>query len=102
NSTTSQFTLNVTKGATTCTGVTPLAPAVRPLGAADVQTVILTDSSKVALSTVVSGVALLTKLQNFANRPEVMGAIVDLAGDARVNTLKAQAAANTQCPYAMN
>src|SRR5205823_13305773 len=33
---------------------------------------------------------------------DIKGAIVDVAGDARVNTLKIQAAAHTDCPYATN
>ena len=82
--------------------VTPLAPSVRSPGPANINSVILTDSTKVALNTLVTSVTLLSKLQAFAARTDIKGAIVDVAGDARVNTLKIQAAAHTDCPYATN
>ena len=100
----SQFTVTVTKGATTCGGVTDttLTPRADVPGAG-VQTVILTDSSKVALgATVPGGGTLGSKLGSFAARPEIGGVVVDVAGDSRVAALKQQAVDNAACPFAQN
>jgi hypothetical protein len=67
--------------------------------------VILTDSSTVALDAdlpVPGGGTLRTKLAAFAQRSEVSGVVVDVAGDARVSALKKQAANNPACPFAVN
>jgi uncharacterized delta-60 repeat protein len=104
--TSSPFTLSLTKGETTCVGVTDttLTPraSVAPSG---LKTVILTDSSKVALDAAIPGPSATTlrgKLVAFAARSEVSGVIVDVAGDARVTALKQQAANNPACPFAKN
>ncbi|MFO1311115.1 MAG: DUF642 domain-containing protein [Burkholderiales bacterium] len=103
-STGSQFTVNVTKDATSCNAVTALAPAPRaPAGVSGKMTVIVTDSSKLPLSTPVPGGGTIgDKLAAFAARPDIAGVVVDVAGDARVTSLRAQADANPVCPYAKN
>lgn len=105
-STTAPFTVTVVKGATTCTGVTDLAISARSLvPASGVQTVLLTDSSRLPLDaalTASGGGTLRTTLLDFAARPEVAGVVVDVAADTRVNALKAQATANPACPFAKN
>ena len=100
----SQFTVTVSKGVTSCTGVTDttLTPRAPALGAG-LATVILTDSSKVSLTaTLPGGGTLGDRLDTFALRPEIDGVVVDVAGDARVSALKQQAAAHSACPFAQN
>src|SRR4029077_637885 len=41
-------------------------------------------------------------LAAFAQRSEINGVVVDVAGDARVSALKQQAANNPACPFAVN
>ncbi len=97
-----QFSVDVAKTTTSCSGVTDnvlTARADKP--ATGVKTVIVTDSSKLALGDTSPG-TLRSKLTAFAARTEVGGVIVDVASDARVVALKAQAAAHTTCPYAQN
>ena len=97
-STGGQFTLNVAKGETGCAGVTDTTLTPRPAAAAaGIVTVILTDSSRL-----VDGGALAARLAAFAARGEIGGVVVDVAGDARVGRLKAQAANNAACPFATN
>ena len=100
----SQFTVSVSKGATTCAGVTDttLTPRAAAPGAG-LATVILTDSSRLALGTTVpGGGTLASKLASFAARPEIDGVVVDVASDPRVTALKQQAASNAACPFAQN
>ena len=100
----SQFSVSVSKGATTCVGVTDttLTPRTAAPGAG-IRTVILTDSSELALgATVPGGGTLGSKLASFAARPEIAGVVVDVAGDARVTALKQQATSNSACPFAQN
>jgi hypothetical protein len=102
--TASQFTVTVSKGATTCAGVTDttLTPRTAAPGTG-LATVILTDSSKLALGTALPGGGTLgSKLDSFAARAEIDGIVVDVAGDPRVAALKQQAAANPACPFAQN
>ena len=69
------------------------------------KTVILTDSSKVALDARCpdpAAATLRSKLAAFAARAEINGVVVDVAGDARVSALKQQAANNPACPFAKN
>jgi uncharacterized delta-60 repeat protein len=105
-STSAPFTLTVTRGATTCAGVTDFNVTARALlPASGRKTVILTDSSRVALDVALPGAVpetLRTKLAAFATRSEVGGVVVDVAGDARVAALKQQAANNPACPFAKN
>ena len=103
-STASQFTVTVTKGATSCNAVTDSAITPRPAAlAGGFKTVVLTDSSKVALNAALPGGGTLAgKLAAFIARPEVAGVLVDVALDARVGVLQQQAAANALCPYATN
>jgi hypothetical protein len=67
-----------------------------------VKTVILLDSTKVALSTLVSGVTLLSKLAAFAARSEIGGAIVDVNLDRRVKRAQGPGGRAQDCPYATN
>ncbi|MET0205286.1 MAG: C25 family cysteine peptidase, partial [Casimicrobiaceae bacterium] len=105
-STSVPFTLAVTKGATTCTGVTDTAITTQaPQPASGLKTVIVTDASKVALDAVLpgpSGATLRDKLTAFAARSEVAGILVDVSSVDRVKVLRAQAAANPACPFAKN
>jgi Bacterial Ig-like domain (group 3) len=100
------FTLAVNKGPTTCAGVTDTTLTPRsPMGASGLQTVILADSSVVALDEPLltpGGGTLGQKLTAFAQLGDVNGMLVDVAGDARVQALKQQAANNTACPFAVN
>jgi hypothetical protein len=101
-----QFKVTVAKGATTCAGVTDTTLTTRSASTlTGVRTVILTDSSKIALGTAVPGGGTLgSKLATFAARPEIGGAVVDVASDTRVGQLKAQAddTNNRACPFAKN
>ena len=95
------FTITVTTdGSNVCQGVTPLAPSNPPRPpVSGFSTVFVTDSTVLGLG---------TKLSDFiAARPEFNGttgkaAVIDVMGDTRVQTLKGQAAARPQCPYAQN
>ena len=100
----SQFTVSVTKGATSCAGVTDTTLTPRaPAAGTGVRTLILTDSSKVSLTAPLPGGGTLgSKLDAFKARPEIAGVVVDVAADARVAALKLQAAANAACPFAQN
>jgi hypothetical protein len=104
--TSTPFTLTVTKGPTTCGGVTDTAISTRtPVTASGLQTVILADSSRTALDAALNlpgGGTLRDKLALFAKRPEVAGVVVDVAADAQVQALKSQAANNPACPFAKN
>ena len=100
------FRLSVAKGATTCTGVTDTTLASRPAQPnSGLKTVIVTDSSKVALDSTLpgpEGATLRDKLSAFASRAEVLGVLIDMKDDARVHALRQQAAANPACPFAKN
>ena len=100
------FALNVTKGVTTCAGVTDTALTPRTaVPASGLKTVIVTDSSRVALDAALPGPAgatLRNKLSAFATRSEVSGVVVDVAGDDRVRALRLQASNNPNCPFAKN
>jgi hypothetical protein len=100
------FTLTVTKGVTSCAGVVDTALTSRAaLAASGLKTILLTDSSKVALDAPLTGPqggTLRSKLAAFAARSEISGVLVDVAGDARVAALKQQAANHPACPYAKN
>ena len=94
----SQFTVTVTKGATTCAGVTdttltPRAGVNRRPGS---QTVILTDSSK-SRSARRSRTAAHSgpSSRPSPRRPEIDGVVVDVASDARVVALEAAGATTT-------
>ena len=64
---------------------------------------ILTDSSKLPLTTDVGGgVTLAAKLDALKIRPEVAGVVVDVDADAGVRAKKAQADSNPACPFAKN
>ena len=104
--TSTAFNLSVTKGLTTCDRVTDTTLTSRTaVAASGLKTVFLTDSSRVALDAALPGPGggtLGTKLAAFAVRPDIKGVVVDVAGDARVQTLKTQAANNPACPFAKN
>ena len=100
-STSSPFTVKVTKVGTSCAGVTPIgsAPASEP--ALGLKTIILTNFNRLAGSA--ADIATLqSKLAAFAARPDIQGQVVDFGSDARVAALDAQADANTACPYGKN
>jgi hypothetical protein len=100
------FTVSISKGPTTCTGVTDTTLTPRsPAAASGLKTVILTDSSKLALDTTLPGPGggtLRDELSAFAARTDIQGVVVDVAGDGRVGALKQQAADNPACPFAKN
>jgi len=99
-----QFTVGIAKSGVSCANVNDSTLTSRSAAAgAGVRTVILTDSSKVALDADLGGGSTLRgKLTAFAARAEIGGVIVDVGTDTRVNTLKVQAANNAACPYATN
>ena len=82
-STTTPFTISVNKGPTTCTGVTDITLSPRsPLAASGLKTVIVADSSRVALDDellVPGGGTLRAKLAAFAARAEIKGVVVSNA-----------------------
>ena len=74
-------------------------------GVLRLKTVILTDSSRVALGATLPGPGNETlggKLAAFAVLPEISGVVIDVAGDDRVKALKQQATSNPACPFAKN
>ena len=90
------FTLDVSRTGNLCTGVadqpsSPTAPATNR------RTLILVDGSRMSIGATLSG-----KLNQLAARPEVQGAIVNVASDPVVASLNAQADAKKACPYAKN
>jgi YVTN family beta-propeller protein len=104
--TSTPFTVTVSKGPTTCTGVTDTTLTPRALvPPAGLKTVILTDSSVVGLDDsllIPGGGTLRDRLNGLAANAAVLGVIVDVASDARVTALKQQAANNPACPFAKN
>jgi hypothetical protein len=104
--TSTPFTVTVTKGATTCVNVTDTGISRRSrVTATGLQTVILTDSSRLTLDAplnVPGGGTLRDKLDAFARRVDIAGVVVDVATDDRVRALKVQAANNPACPFAKN
>jgi hypothetical protein len=103
-STSAPFAITVKKGATTCDGVTDIAPPSRDdAGPLNLKTLVVTDSSKVDLNAPLPGGGTLgAKLDAFVSRSDIAGKLIDVASDARIGTLKAQAAANASCPFAKN
>jgi hypothetical protein len=101
---TTPYNVAVTKQGTSCAAVTDtLISARAPFANNGYNTIVLLDSSKTSLSeTLPGGGTLNTKLANFVQRSEVNGIVVDVAADARVNTLKMQATNNVMCPFAKN
>jgi hypothetical protein len=100
-STTGDFAVKVTQTGTSCAPVAPIGSAPGPAPAGAYETLILTNTSRLP-GTATEKSALLAKAATFAARPEIDGAVVDLAGNARVGALDAQADANASCPYAKN
>ena len=99
---TNAFTLHETETGTACADVHPSAlPAPADVAVTGVKTVILTDSSRI-VGSAVDKAALAADLATFAARPEVGGVVVDVAGNARILGLNAQADAHAACPYAEN
>jgi hypothetical protein len=96
---TQRFQLDVEVQPSDCSGVAevPGAPAAAPATGAD--TVILTDSERLDADAGEQA-HLAAQLEALAARPEVDGAIVDLAAEERVRALRAQADARPECPYA--
>ena len=96
------FQISVNGGSASCSSsVVPVGGPPPPAPASGVQTVILTDSSR--LSGTAAGVAdVKSQLQTLAGRPEVSGAVVDLSANSRAHALNAQADANPSCAYAKN
>ena len=93
----SPFTINLTVNGNVCSGVSATGAAPGPIANAS-DTLILTDTSRFVGDTS----ALAGKLADLATATN--GTVVDFAGNARVQTLQAQAnlAANTGCVYAKN
>ena len=90
------FTLSVKRDGSSCAGVTD-TPSTPSAPAGNYRTVVLYDGARLPMNP-----TLLGKLQTFAARPEVAGALVDVSADPAVATLNAQADANTSCVYAKN
>ncbi len=69
--------------------------------AAGLQSIVVWDSSRTQ-GTATELAELADKLDDFVARPEVDGVVVDLAGNARIGAVNAQADAKPQCPLAKN
>jgi hypothetical protein len=99
------FTLTVTPSGSDCTSVsdTTLSEREAAAEAGDVTTVMLTDSSRLALGDGSEG-TLADRIEELRTRTEVDGILVDLADDTRVQELRTQAdaEANRGCPFAQN
>ncbi|MBV9279667.1 MAG: PxKF domain-containing protein [Chloroflexi bacterium] len=103
------FQVTITETAGVCGGTSPIRaiPATQPSGIPTGKTsLILWDSSRIALGTA-GGLpfnisTLSSKLNTFASRPEVNGAVVDLSGNSGVEAAEAQADSNPGCPAAKN
>jgi parallel beta-helix repeat protein len=90
------FSLDAERGASPCGGVVDQASSPgAPAGTR--KTVVLYDASRMTL-----GAGLTAKLSTFAGRPEVNGALVNVASDPVVSALNAQADLHRGCPYAKN
>jgi YVTN family beta-propeller protein len=96
------FQISVNSGTASCpSSVVPMGSPPPAAPAVGVQTVILTDSSR--LSGTSAAIANVTsQLQTLSRRPEVAGTVVDMAGNGRVRALNAQADANPGCVFAKN
>ncbi len=81
-----------------CNGVGPSTAATLPASANTYKSIILLDSVRLPGYTP----ALRTQIDTFAARSDVNGAVVDLAGDARITALNAQADGKPACVYAKN
>lgn len=99
----SPFTLTVTRtDVSACAGVAPVAGSTPAAPAGDFATVILRDTSVSLAGTATDQDTLNTTLARFADHGGVKGSIVDLAGNARVQQLRAQVDSHPTCPYAVN
>ncbi len=105
----SAFTVDVEVTQGVCAGVLPVPDGTAAIAGAqpadtERKTLILTDSARMP-GTPAEITNALAALNNFAARPEVAGAVVDLADTARypgVAFANAQADANAACPSAKN
>ena len=101
----SSFHIAITTDASVCEGVAPLPdstparPSLNPSSTAE--SLILWDSSRIEYGNT-DKATFSQKLDTLANRPDVNGAVVDLAGDTRVQTLNVQADTHASCVYAKN
>ena len=100
------FSVSISKLPSSCDGVTDTTLTPRTDKAAlGVQTVVLTDSSLLpqgSLSTPGSLAERLNAFKQWSSSHDNVVAVVDVAGDARVEQLKAQVQANRSCPFAAN
>ena len=102
----SPFTVSVSRNdEPSCAGVTEV-PGTPTASAAGLKTLVLFDSSRMPATTAGNSAAdvatLRSTLASFAGRGDVKAAIVDLAGNTRIQTLNDQATAHKGCPYAKN
>ncbi|MEO5885111.1 MAG: hypothetical protein ABIQ58_06310, partial [Candidatus Limnocylindrales bacterium] len=97
------FTVDVQKSTSSCSGVTDTTLLSRGdvAGTDVIDTIVLTDSTRLALGDSSAG-TLRSKLNALIGRADVKGVLVDVGLDTRVNQLKVQAAANAACPFATN
>ncbi|MEM7533400.1 MAG: Calx-beta domain-containing protein [Chloroflexota bacterium] len=96
------YTLEVTHIAGLCSGVSTLLPETNTaVQAGAFKTLVLVDYSRLTGSPDELA-AMQTALQEFVQRPEVMGVVVDVSQDARVAAANAQADAAPLCPFAKN
>ncbi len=103
----SEFSISVSRQGSQCAGVvdqvvgsTPVAPS----GLGTPKTLILTDSRRLDLNTVVGGSTLNSRLTTLKNRSDVGGVVVDVDADLTVRSLNAQADLPQfrSCPFAKN
>ncbi len=94
------FRLNLILQSSLCHNVTDALPATSLTAAADdYKTLVLADFGRMRGA---DNLTLQTRLDDFVNRPEVAGVVVDVGEDARVAAANAQADAHPTCPYAKN
>ena len=115
---THSFHIAITTDASVCEGVAPLPAPDDPVNptparpsldpASTAESLIIWDSSRItgnadatqSQSDAIN--ALRSKLDELAARSDVNGAVVDVAGDTRVQTLNGQADSHASCVYAKN
>ncbi len=93
------FTIQVSRTGNLCSGVVDQPFTAPTIAAGDTKSLILVDDSRLSFNA-----SLSAKLNEFRDRPEVNGEIVDVSSFPALNTLNEQAdsPALRGCPYAKN
>jgi CSLREA domain-containing protein len=91
------FTIQVSRTGNLCSGVVDQPFTAPTIAAGDTKTLILVDDSRLTFNA-----TLTAKLEQFRDRPEVNGEIVDVSAFPALNTLNLQADQQRGCPFAKN